>query len=155
MLKYYKLDGKNIVGCQDLKEWASWYEAACTTGNRHVALDMVWGMRVSTIFLGMDHSFFRNGPPILFETMVFVGRTGCSEGRRRYCTWDEAEAGHKEIIQDIKSHPWEQVVQPWARYLGSRLRNAIIELANKVLAWMWPAVIEIQSAIAKIKAKLK
>ena len=29
---------------------------------------------VSTVFLGMDHNWRREGPPILFETMVFGGR---------------------------------------------------------------------------------
>jgi hypothetical protein len=47
---------------------------------------------VSTVFLGIDHNF-GNGPPLLFETMVFGGEYDgyC----KRYSTWEEAEGGHK------------------------------------------------------------
>jgi hypothetical protein len=155
MSNYYKLDGKKIVQCESMLEWSMYFETACTTGMRHVALDMVWGMRVSTVFLGIDHNFYDDGPPVLFETMVFVGRSGRDEDMRRYCTWDEAEAGHKEIVANIKRHAWSLIVLPWIRYFARRLRNTTIELGNKVLSWMWPAVIEMRTAIAKIKAKLK
>jgi hypothetical protein len=44
-------------------------------------------------FLGQD------GPPLLFETMVFVA--GIGELRVRYETWDEAAAGHRLIVDTI------------------------------------------------------
>jgi hypothetical protein len=31
-----------------------------------------YGERLSTVFLGLDHSFLFQGPPILFETMLFA-----------------------------------------------------------------------------------
>jgi hypothetical protein len=51
---------------------------------------------VSTVFLGLDHNFSMVGPPLLFETMVFGGPLNgeC----RRYATWVEAEAGHREVV---------------------------------------------------------
>jgi hypothetical protein len=56
----------------------------------HVAYDVVDGVTVSTIFLGINTSFI--GPPRLFETMVFGGEYDMEQ--ERYSTWDEAEAGH-------------------------------------------------------------
>ena len=55
-------------------------------------------VRVSTVFLGLDHSF--GGPrPILFETMAFVDNkdVGCE----RYSTWAEAKAGHQRWVKKI------------------------------------------------------
>jgi hypothetical protein len=48
------------------------------------------------VFLGIDHNFFGDGPPILFETMVFGGPM--DQDQRRYSTWDEAEFGHAAIV---------------------------------------------------------
>lgn len=56
-------------------------------------------VEVSTVFLGLNHNYFKQGPPILFETMVFGGK---HDGyMNRYATWDEAKAGHKEIVEMI------------------------------------------------------
>ncbi len=85
----YILDGKNVVECNDLMEWASWYQ----TAERRVAKTEGNDVRVSTVFLGIDHSF-GDGPPELFETMIFGGEH--DDDQRRYSTWDEAEKGHLE-----------------------------------------------------------
>ncbi len=52
---------------------------------------------VSTVFLGLDHRFLGEGPPILFETMAF-GRDGSTIAQQRCCTWDEAMAQHARCI---------------------------------------------------------
>ncbi len=55
---------------------------------------------VSTVFLGLDHSFSRKGPPVLFETLI---SGGAMDGEtRRCCTYIEAEAQHAEIVATIK-----------------------------------------------------
>lgn len=51
---------------------------------------------VSTVFLGLDHNLMGRGPPLVFETMVF-GPYGGDE-QWRYSTWEEAEAGHAEVV---------------------------------------------------------
>lgn len=61
----------------------------------------VGGQEVSTVFLGIDHSFSDTGPPVLFETMVF-GVDGCGTDMRRYRTRAEAEAGHLEIVAELQ-----------------------------------------------------
>lgn len=55
-------------------------------------------VRISTVFLVIDHNWM-GSPPILFETMVFGGRL--NEAQERYCTVDEAEAGHKEMVNKV------------------------------------------------------
>lgn len=84
--------------CKTLHEWDEWMR----NHNRIVAKTVVKGVVVTTIFLGMNHAAFGSGAPILFETMLFteIGSLGFQE---RYCTWDEAEAGHQRAIAYVIS----------------------------------------------------
>jgi predicted DNA-binding transcriptional regulator AlpA len=49
--------------------WARWFE----TAERTVASDHVGDVHVSTVFLALDHNFGLEGPPVLWETMIFGG----------------------------------------------------------------------------------
>jgi hypothetical protein len=91
----YILNGHKPVKCDDWMWWAWWFE----TADRQVADSMQGDVRVSTVFLGIDSSLFGHGPPMLFETMVFINGSGgdCE----RYATWDEAEAGHKRWVKQV------------------------------------------------------
>ena len=61
-------------------------------------------MTVSTVFLGIDHNFGGKGKPILFETMVFgKGDLVPDNWMARYCTWEQAEAGHKAIVYELEN----------------------------------------------------
>lgn len=55
---------------------------------------------VSTVFLGLDHRFYGQGPPILFETMIFGGWT-FSDYQQRYSTWGQAESGHLAALKVV------------------------------------------------------
>jgi len=92
------LIGHRVVEC-NLMTWARWFEAASHLNERHVGNDDVGGMRVSTVFLGMNHQW-GNGPKLWFETMVFGGPL--HEMTQRYTTWEQAEAGHKFILAIAK-----------------------------------------------------
>ena len=94
---YFKLDGHRVVACEDVLEWAQWFE----TAERHVAEDVVEGFRVSTVFLGLDHGFRHRGPPVVFESMIF-SPDGDAEAMERYTTWEEAEAGHARMLQGLR-----------------------------------------------------
>ena len=83
----------NVVEEPDVRAWGRWMETAA----RHIGDTTINGFRVSTVFLGLDHQF-RGGPPLIFETMVFPGGT-CD----RYSTWEEAEAGHRAMIERVKA----------------------------------------------------
>lgn len=56
---------------------------------------------VSTVWLfGIDHGW-GDGPPIIFETMVFGGDHG--EELRRYCTEEQAMRGHLEAVDRLRA----------------------------------------------------
>lgn len=82
---------------EDLMTWAKFMEGA----DRRVAQDSIWGVEVSTVFLGLDHGWDEREPPILFETMVFGGVLG--DIQCRYCTWDEAAAGHAATLRRVRA----------------------------------------------------
>lgn len=89
----YILDAdRNPVPATDLMEWARAFDGQ----NRNVAKTTVYdGCEVSTVFLGLNHQFGQ-GPPLLFETMVFGGPF--DQEQDRYSTWAEAEAGHARMV---------------------------------------------------------
>src|SRR4051812_23508465 len=95
MTDKYILDGRTPKKAS-LEEWARWFESA----DRHVCQDTVGGVRVSTVFLGIDHNF-GDGPPLIFETMIFGGPH--NEHQTRASTWDEAEAQHAEALAMARS----------------------------------------------------
>jgi len=69
------------------------------SGDRFVKQTEKDGVKVSTVFLGLDHRFCEEGDPLLFETMVFGGES--DSHMDRYCTWEEAEKGHEEMVKKI------------------------------------------------------
>lgn len=91
-------DGKTPVPEEDLLTWAMWLQNA---PNRSVKrTELPGNILVSTIFLGLDFLFpFFHQQPLLFETMIFGGEHHLYN--KKYCTWDEAEAGHDAAIQMI------------------------------------------------------
>lgn len=91
----YILKGKKAIPECDLLKWAKWFE----TAKKHVANDFIGKVRVSTVFLGLNHNF-GVGEPILFETMIFGGKH--DEYQERYCTWEEAEEGHKKALELVR-----------------------------------------------------
>lgn len=74
-----------------------------------VGLTDVGPYQVSTVWLGFDHRFGIDiGAPIIFETMVFadnpdVERPPIDVDSMRYCTEDQARAGHEEIVTLIRA----------------------------------------------------
>jgi hypothetical protein len=95
-MHHYVLNAdKTVHRIDDLIEWANRFEM----DNRFVAKSIVDTMKVSTVFLGLDYSF-GDGPPILFETMVFGGRL---DGRSRRCsTYAQAEQQHIEVLAKVR-----------------------------------------------------
>lgn len=85
MGQLYILDGKTPVPLFDTTKWG-------LKVDKIIGKDQFGSVSVSTVFLGMDHSF-SGGDPVLFETMIFGGEH--DQYQERYCTWDEAEKGHQ------------------------------------------------------------
>jgi len=98
---YYRLEARTPVPT-DRNGFAEVIDPA-RSDDRRVAFDTIApGLDVSTVFLGLDHSI-GGGPPLLFETMVF--RDGEGGDQWRYCTWDEAEAGHRRVCDELRARP--------------------------------------------------
>lgn len=92
------LKDKKVVEVSDILEWGKWLE----TANRVVKQETLPnGLRVSTVFLGVDYSFGA-GPKLWFETMVFPKDDFGDLYVDRYTTWEEAENGHKYIVKKWK-----------------------------------------------------
>jgi len=90
----YAILGNNheVIPVEYVLEWANMFE---DTGARIVAKDRIGrgNVEVSTVFLGINHSFFGNAPPLWFETMIFGGHL---DGYQERCTtWDQAVAQHE------------------------------------------------------------
>jgi|SRR3990167_1170054 len=99
-VKYILDDNHNTIPAS-LTEWGKWFQTA--RKKRIVKqVTLLNGYYLSTVFLGLDHSFGR-GKPLLFETMVFISKDNLDEqDRARYTTWKEAEKGHAEMVKKWK-----------------------------------------------------
>jgi hypothetical protein len=103
------------------------------TADRRVFYTEVGEYYVSTMFLGLDHSFGRfigggDGVPILFETMIFLSEASHMTGepladwttraaalrdaanqaligyQLRYAYWADAERGHEDAVAFVEVH---------------------------------------------------
>ncbi len=97
----FRLDGSPYPdGDVGLLEWAR--DLADTKG-RILKQEYLWnGLWVSTVWLGLDHSF-GFGPPLIFETMVFDRLNDGSSAdldMDRYSTLEDAELGHLWTVQE-------------------------------------------------------
>lgn len=100
MSRHYVLDADRNVQTADPMEWAQWFEG--DPDRRRVATaELPEGVWVSTVFLGLDHQF-GDGPPLLFETMVF--QNGEDALQWRYSTWDEAAHGHARAVELVEQY---------------------------------------------------
>ena len=99
---YLNLD-KTTRPCS-LEEWGNQLEEMRKSNTKHVADEIVNGLRVSTVWLGLNHDFSELGQPLLFETMIFPeeGRDSIELYLDRYATWQEAEEGHKKAVEWVK-----------------------------------------------------
>jgi hypothetical protein len=92
LLKYV-LDGHKPVLERDLLRWAEWMG----TADRRVKLTEHELFVVTTVFLGLDHRFYGNGPPLVFETIALVNRSRRSAAGG-YASWEDAELGHEAMV---------------------------------------------------------
>lgn len=114
--KHWVLKGHEPVYVDmDTEAWANCFTDSC----QHVADDQLGDVRVSTVFLALDHNFSGEGPPLLFETMVFGG---VEDGRQwRYSTWREAEEGHAVVIQSVRqAMKRPSLIERWWRWVTGR-----------------------------------
>lgn len=76
-------------------------------------------VRISTAFLG-EPAMPVTGAPRMFETMVFGGTL--DEQAWHYATWEEAEAGHAQVVELVRSSHKQRGRSFW-RWLCSFLKG--------------------------------
>jgi hypothetical protein len=102
-IKHYTLDHlKQPVLEPDLLTWAIWFE----NGDRVVKQECIGPREVSTVFLGLDHSFEVSGEPVLWETMIFSeGDDELNQYQRRCSgTFQDAMAMHGATVAMVRSY---------------------------------------------------
>lgn len=101
---YYILDADNRPVPVKVMEWAHWFEKS----DRRIGYTEITSeVRVSTVFLGIDHRFSGNGPPLLFETMIFGGPLADSQWR--YVSHDDALAGHAVAVRKARAAAGQRI----------------------------------------------
>lgn len=134
-LTWYGMQGERLTMRQYLARYGK------RDGKRdpcRVAYTVGTFFEISTVLLGIDHRFGA-GRPIIFETMVFsrwlMYSRGCTFGsvsrpgywsrdsvaERRYCTAEEARAGHAEIVREctgLSGH--KRFIVWWGKWLKDR-----------------------------------
>jgi hypothetical protein len=104
MSMYYDRKGRPM----DLMDWARHVE---DREYAVVAQHWIRGWMISTVWLGLDHSFsyIKGTPPVIFETMVFppgdeAGEHGIrsEEYCERYSTEEAAQAGHDRALSWVR-----------------------------------------------------
>ncbi len=142
MSDWYELIGQTPVKIEgDIIECARLFEQM----ERRVAITNVMGMvLVSTVFLGLDHSF-RGGRAILFETMAFRdGEAGYEQ--ERCSTWAEAEAQHARMCADVVrpaamfAYVLRTLKDAWGRAkedLWRRWRRDVLSIELSDMEKMW------------------
>ncbi len=133
----YILDG-HMPRQVSLMEYMEWLE----THTKRVALDNVGPLTISTVFLGLDQRYSDDGPPLLFETMIFDESVReWTDYQTLCCTWDEAEQMHSDAIEFARR------ATKWYRLFLKSLRNYFLLLRfarkfimrtfHRVYAWLF------------------
>jgi hypothetical protein len=101
-MSYYTLaeDGRTPIKVENVMEWAMDMQKHASPSVDKTLFD-IDGEKVvvSTVFLGLDHSF-GGGPPLLWETMIFGGKH--NDYQTRYTTYDEARLGHDLAVRLVE-----------------------------------------------------
>ncbi len=103
----------------DLLKWARWFEDFDRVVDATYVNRGDIEITISTVFLGVDHRYGDDGPPVLWETMVFgppiarmfLGRL-CDIrpdlDQWRYTSRAAAVAHHAEIVEAVRRGEYDQ-----------------------------------------------
>lgn len=99
MTDKFILQGHIPIPCEDIFIWGRWLEE--NRKSKIVSQETIGHYFVSTVFLGLDHRY-NDGPPLLFETMIFddrektkIGTSGDIGYQERCSTWEQALEMHE------------------------------------------------------------
>lgn len=102
-LAFWVLGPNHDVIPATMQGWATFFH---DFKRRQVAETFVGDVRVSTVFLGIDHGFGMTDEPLVFETMAFKENRSSYDDLycERYATWDEAIAGHEAMVKKVRGN---------------------------------------------------
>ena len=101
---WYALDANNNPYPVDIKDLASnefLNNKNSVLKEEHVQVGDI-NYRVSTVFLALDHNWSSDGPPELWETMIFTQDPELDNYLERYSTYEQALAGYNKICDSLK-----------------------------------------------------
>lgn len=98
MNRYILNEAGEPVPEPDRDMWQLWFLIV----NREADNTIVDGHEVSTVFLGLDHGFYSEADPVLWETMVFGG---VHDQYQERCggTREDALVMHKRVVTMVSS----------------------------------------------------
>jgi hypothetical protein len=104
---YYDRDGQPM----EMMDWARALEKDRTVEKTSMWFGLV---HVSTVWLGLNHSYLPGQPPLIFETLVFFKFGGTGE-MRRYSTEQQALQGHHEVCLAYRNplHAVGSIFREW------------------------------------------
>lgn len=98
-------DGGRLVSDEEMEAFIANFPDC-----RTVKLTELAGGYVSTVFLFINHNHSNEGPPILFETMIFH-ISGYDQDQYRYASREKAIKHHDQLVQEIR----DRFGRPWHR----------------------------------------
>lgn len=88
-------DRRNPIRAGTLQDWIEYMEQP-----HRVAQDIVKGIRISTVFVGLAGNLL--GLPRPFETVLIRDGEVLPEAQR-YATWAAAQRGHEQWVAQVRS----------------------------------------------------
>jgi hypothetical protein len=95
---WYILDEENRPVKSSIIEAGEWLDK--NLKRKAVKQEYIGDVYVSTVFLGLDHSF-KSDKPVLWETMIFGGDH--DQYQERYTSYEDALKGHQEALNLINN----------------------------------------------------
>lgn len=97
----YILKNRIPVVEPDTEKWLEWKRSK----KHYVKVDKVKKIKISTVFLGVNYNISGEGPPLLFETMIFAnGEDEIDHQVKRTSTYEEAETAHREMCEEVQDY---------------------------------------------------
>ena len=95
---WYTLDENNKPVKATIIQYSEWIEA--NPERKAVKQEHIGDVRISTVFLGLDHAWPKNDiTPVLWETMIFGGEH--DQYMDRYTSYEDALEGHQTALNLI------------------------------------------------------
>ncbi len=123
-MMYYDKEGNPIT---DVLEWAKLLE---NKEYKIIKQEILWWRGwLSTVWLGMDHSWGQ-GKPLIFESVLFFFCGGSVLDCRRYSTLEEAIQGH-DFLRKYWSNPL-RVVSVLVKIMVGKIKGVILDGRRKL-----------------------